>query len=46
MNIFVTLCIEDVEEDADYQGIGNHVLETVRTAYPFHTVSVEEVETT
>jgi len=44
MNVYVQLCIADVEEDADIQQIASIVAQQVQAQQPYHTITVDNVE--
>lgn len=44
MNLYIQLCIADVEEDADIQKIAEIVAQQVQAQQPYHTITVDNVE--
>lgn len=44
MNVYVQLCIADVEEDADIEEIASIVAQQVQEQQPYHTITVDSVE--
>ena len=44
MNVYVQLCIADVEEDADIEKIASIVAQQIQSLQPYHTITVDNVE--
>lgn len=44
MNLYIQLCIADVEEDADIHEIAEIVAQLVQAQQPYYTITVDNVE--
>lgn len=44
MLVYVQICIDDVEVDADLMRLANNVVRQVQENQPFHTVTLDSVE--
>ena len=44
MNVYVQICIADVEEDADVCALADTCVEQLRLMQPFHTITLDDVE--
>lgn len=44
MNVYVQVCIADVEADADTQALAETCVRQLQDAQPYHTVTLNDVE--